>query len=76
MVAVIDDTGVVIAFGTEGEIDNLDLTDEFQRTDDGVERILQVLDVTGDLIDEYDNIKDAVREYRANDEALKIVAIG
>lgn len=77
MVAVIDFTGKCIAFGTTGEIDNLNIDDDpyFQRTDDGVEREFNVLNSYGEIIEQTEDLKVALRELRTNDEANTITTV-
>jgi hypothetical protein len=74
MVGLIDSTNKVVFTGTEGEIDNLEIDGlDFQRTDDGVERVFQILDVNGSVVDEVDNIKEARNILRLDVENAMIV---
>ena len=75
-VGLIDDTGRVVLFGTVDELDNLGDCSDFERTDDGVERIYQVIAYDGCVDSEHDTLNDALRAHRASDTTLFISAIG
>ena len=75
MVGLIDSTNKVVFTGTEGEIDNLEIEGlDFKRTDDGVERVFQVLDIFGAVVDELDTIKQA-RNLLRNDVNNSVIIV-
>ena len=76
MVGLIEDTGRIVLFGTVDEINNLGDCSNFERTDDGVDRIYQVISCDGSVDSEHDTVNDALRAHRANDDTLFISAIG
>ena len=74
MIGLIDETGEIVAYDVASELEEL-YPDELglQRTDNADYTYL-ILGVYGDTIEAYDDFDEALREFRKDENAVKIVA--
>jgi len=75
MIGIIDDTGKIVAYDYKENVDEVGYEElGFQRTDDDVDRVYEVIGMHGVTLEMKDDFSDALREFRNNDQAVFMTA--